>query len=65
LREPWRGTRNYKPLREIVQDPEALRKENRSLRDDLKQKSMVLERYENNLRDTAARRPSWRKALSA
>jgi hypothetical protein len=39
-----------KPRREIVQELEALKKENKVLRDDLKQKSIVLERYENDLK---------------
>jgi hypothetical protein len=40
----------FKPRREGAKDLEDLKNENRTLRDDLKQKEIVLERYENELK---------------
>lgn len=41
---------DYKPRRELAKEIEAVKKENKTLRDDLRQKSIVLERYEQELR---------------
>lgn len=40
----------FQPRREMVRELESLRNENKSLRDDLRQKSIVLERYEAELK---------------
>jgi regulator of replication initiation timing len=40
----------FKPRREMVQEMETLKAENKALRDDLRQKSIVLERYEGELK---------------
>lgn len=40
----------FKPLRELARDNEALKAENKALRDDLRQKSIVIERYEGELK---------------
>jgi len=40
----------YKPRREVVREMEALKAENKTLRDDLRQKIIVLEKYENELK---------------
>jgi len=40
----------FKPRREMVRDVEDLKKETKILRDDLRQKSIVLERYEGELK---------------
>lgn len=40
----------YKPRREMAKDMEALKAENKALRDDLRQKAIVLERYEADLK---------------
>ncbi len=40
----------FKPRRESVREMEVLKAENKSLRDDLKQKEIVLERYEAELK---------------
>ena len=40
----------FKPKRESVREMEVLKAENKSLRDDLKQKEIVLERYEAELK---------------
>ena len=40
----------FKPRREAVREMEVLKAENKSLRDDLKQKEIVLERYEAELK---------------
>jgi hypothetical protein len=40
----------FKPRREAVREMESLKAENKSLRDDLKQKEIVLERYETELK---------------
>ncbi len=40
----------FQPRREMVRELESLKSENKSLRDDLKQKSIVLERYEGELK---------------
>jgi hypothetical protein len=40
----------FKPRRELTREMEALKSENKSLRDDLKQKAIVLERYEADLK---------------
>jgi len=40
----------FKPRREMAKEMEALKAENKSLRDDLRQKSIVLDRYENELK---------------
>lgn len=40
----------FKPLRELSRDNEALKAENKALRDDLRQKAIVIERYEADLR---------------
>lgn len=41
---------DFKPRREIVRDMEALKTENKALRDDLHQKEIILERYESELK---------------
>lgn len=41
---------DFKPRRAIVQESEDLKKENKTLRDDLRMKNIVLERYESELR---------------
>ena len=41
---------DFKPRRELIREMEALRAENKALRDDLKQKIIVLERYESELK---------------
>ncbi len=41
---------DFKPRREIVREMDALMTENKSLRDDLRQKEIVLERYEAELK---------------
>jgi len=41
---------DFKLRRELVREMEALRAENKALRDDLKQKIIVLERYESELK---------------
>jgi hypothetical protein len=40
----------FQPRREMVRELESLKSENKSLRDDLRQKSIVLERYEGELK---------------
>lgn len=40
----------FQPRREMVREMESLKRENKSLRDDLKQKGIVLERYEAELK---------------
>ena len=40
----------FKPRREVVREMEVLKTENKSLRDDLRQKEIVLERYEAELK---------------
>jgi hypothetical protein len=40
----------YKPRRDVVREMETLKAENKALRDDLRQKEIVLERYEGELR---------------
>ena len=40
----------FSPRREMVNELEGLRKDNKSLRDDLRQKEVVLQRYEAELR---------------
>lgn len=40
----------FKPRRELASDMESLKAENKTLRDDLRQKEIVLERYEGELR---------------
>jgi hypothetical protein len=40
----------FQPRREIVREIEVLKKENKTLREDLQQKSIVLERYEAELK---------------
>jgi uncharacterized caspase-like protein len=40
----------FQPRREMVRELESLRNENKSLRDDLKQKTIVLDRYEAELK---------------
>jgi len=40
----------FKPRREVVREMETLRTENKNLRDDLRQKEIVLERYEAELK---------------
>jgi hypothetical protein len=40
----------YRPRREIVREVEALRQENRSLRDELNRKDVLLDRYETELK---------------
>jgi hypothetical protein len=40
----------FKPRREVMKELESLKKDNKALRDDLKQKSIVLERYESELK---------------
>ncbi len=40
----------FQPQREMVRELEALKKENKTLRDDILQKSVVLERYEADLK---------------
>lgn len=40
----------FKPRREIMLELEALKKENKALRDDVRQKSIVMERYEGELK---------------
>jgi hypothetical protein len=40
----------FQPRREVMREVEALKKENKTLQDDLRQKSIVLERYEAELR---------------
>jgi hypothetical protein len=40
----------FQPRREMVRELESLRSENKSLRDDLKQKTIVLDRYEAELK---------------
>jgi hypothetical protein len=40
----------FKPRREITREMEELKAENRTLRDDLRQKAVVLERYEGELK---------------
>ena len=40
----------YKPRREVVREMDALKAENKTLRDDLRQKIIVLEKYENELK---------------
>jgi len=40
----------FKPRREMVQETEALKAENKALRDDLRQKAIVIERYEGELK---------------
>ncbi len=39
----------FKPRREIMHELEVLKKENKALRDDIRQKSIVMERYEGEL----------------
>ncbi len=41
---------NFKPRREVMKELEAIKKENKTLRDDLKQKIIVLEKYETDLK---------------
>jgi hypothetical protein len=41
---------DFNPRRELIREMEALRAENKALRDDLKQKIIVLERYESELK---------------
>ncbi len=41
---------DFKPRREIVREMEILRAENKALRDDLSQKIIVLQKYENELK---------------
>jgi hypothetical protein len=41
---------DFKPRHEIVREMETLRTENKTLRDDLKQKNIVLDKYENELK---------------
>lgn len=40
----------FQPRREVIREMEALKKENKTLQDDLGQKSIVLERYEAELK---------------
>ena len=40
----------FKPSRELAREIDALKAENKTLRDDIKQKTIVLERYESELR---------------
>ncbi len=40
----------FSPRREIVKELEGLRKDNKTLRDDLRQKQIILDRYEDELR---------------
>ncbi len=40
----------FKPRREVVREMETLKAENKILRDDLRQKIIVLEKYENELK---------------
>ncbi|NPV61323.1 MAG: hypothetical protein HPY61_01610 [Methanotrichaceae archaeon] len=40
----------FKPRREIMREMESLKAENKTLRDDLRQKAIVLERYEGELK---------------
>jgi hypothetical protein len=40
----------FKPRRELTKDMEALKAENKTLRDDLRQKAIVIERYEGELK---------------
>jgi hypothetical protein len=41
---------DFKPRRELVREMETLRTENKTLRDDLSQKIIVLQKYENELK---------------
>lgn len=41
---------DFKPRHELAREMEALREENKALRDDLKQKIIVLEKYETELK---------------
>lgn len=40
----------FRPRREVAKEVDALKRENKELRDDLRQKAIVLERYEGELR---------------
>ena len=44
------GDEDFKPRRELVREMDTLRAENRTLRDDLCQKIIVLQKYENELK---------------
>lgn len=41
---------DFKPHRELARENEALKAENKALRDDIRQKSIVIERYEGELK---------------
>ncbi len=41
---------DFKPRRELTKENEALKAENKALRDDLRQKSIVIDRYEGELK---------------
>ena len=41
---------DFKPQREIVREMETVKADNRALRADLQQKSIVLDKYQNELR---------------
>lgn len=41
---------DFKPRRELARENEALKAENKALRDDIRQKSIVIERYEGELK---------------
>jgi hypothetical protein len=49
---------DFKPRGEIVLELEKIKREIKDLRDDLKQKKIVLEKYEMSLSDTEAKH-SW------